>query len=1361
MKARPVPARRLVLPSPVTPKTPAICWQCLRDDLLLDRIQCQTRKYHPTRRKDVSPFGAAVSAAQTLFKGLPKAPPGISVDPLRMVGKELKFLTKNIRQLLGSGHPTLDKVAKYYTRSEGKHMRPLLVLLMSQATALTPRQGRAAPTGSVPVNDPISSPSILADTNPDLHPITSSSAEAKYDFVGDENILPSQRRLAEITELIHTASLLHDDVIDNAVTRRSFNSANIQFGNKMAVLAGDFLLGRASVALARLRDPEVTELLATVIANLVEGEFMQLKNTAEDEKNPVFTDETISYYLQKTYLKTASLISKSCRAAALLGNSTPEVVESAYSYGRNLGLAFQLVDDMLDYTVSGVELGKPAGADLELGLATAPLLFAWKQNPELGPLVGRKFSKEGDVQKARELVYRSNGVEQTRALAQEYADKARSDRLAPPMGLLGSFLFIYCLGGLTFFPLLLLLFLLYSYLILPPPPPPPSPEHASESVRAAIRRSNDDQYSLKSGTDELAEKFHRTHETDVAAGYFAVCREYVPGGVNGKPPERTTPAGEVIAAESPSVYQTMYRSLFDRKQTPTIEPVKNTAKNGKRGRNVFYIVLRHGHLMLYDDVNQVEVRYVISLAHHDVSIYGGEEGEILEGELWLKRNAISLSRRLDSLGDLGGPTPPFFLFSENLSEKEDFYFAMLQNQAKLGNPPDAPPKQQGFDVKHIVTLVQRLHSSEEQLQTRWINAVLGRLFLALYRTPEMEEFVRKKIVKKISRVNKPNFISKLGLQRIDMGNGAPFIINPRLKDLTVDGNCCVETDVQYTGNFRVEISATVRIDLGQRFKAREVDIVLAVVLKKLEGHMLIRFKPPPSNRAWISFESMPNMVMDIEPIVSSKQITYGIILRTIESKIREMVAESIVQPFWDDVPFLDTLSQRFRGGIWERDISKPESPVDIPDESESRPQGPEGERDESISVLKTKDDRTMSAPALAESLPIPVKSRKGSKRSSVDLDKGTSTGLSTSPGKMGTSPPRAIRSQTFSHAADPVVTADHGKMDRALSDYKREDQSHATSAMIEISNRSLPASPNKTPNSSPPTDGPGIMETAFVSREPSISESIGSGKASPTRPSSAHTSDSSLNKRSTVGSLSSSFGSNKARRRSTLETLTRSINSSTAAENKPQASLSLSSATSMAKKWGWNVFGKGDSNTQGPSRPAGTPEEPIGRGHPFPPPGTPLPTPAKVNRKKNSVSLPKRKPVPPPHFTENEVLKENQTKPHSKSPLPRRKPVLGLANGASQSDEVLVVQAPPYDSAPNSPVDFAPNPAVEPRAQSHSSLTWMTRGDTEARSSLNIESKRDDASDQHSTARCRDIEATGLRILSSANEPVAREEVQP
>lgn len=164
------------------------------------------------------------------------------------------------------------------------------------------------------------------------------------------------------------------------------------------------------------------------------------------------------------------------------------------------------------------------------------------------------------------------------------------------MGSLGGFLFVYLLGGLTFVPLVLSLVCLFFYLTLPPAGPS-SPAGTSRDAPSArpLSRSTDDQYSLKSGTDELAEKFQRSHDTDVAAGYFAVCREYVPGGVNGKPPERTTPAGEVIATESPSVYQAMYRSLFDRKQSPTIDPGKNHAKNAKnpkRARNVFYIVLR-------------------------------------------------------------------------------------------------------------------------------------------------------------------------------------------------------------------------------------------------------------------------------------------------------------------------------------------------------------------------------------------------------------------------------------------------------------------------------------------------------------------------------------------------------------------------------------------------------------------------------------------------------------------------------------------------------------------------------------------------------------------------------------------------
>lgn len=299
--------------------------------------------------------------------------------------------------------------------------------------------------------------------------------------------------------------------------------------------------------------------------------------------------------------------------------------------------------------------------------------------------------------------------------------------------------------------------------------------------------------------------------------------------------------------------------------------------------------------MLYDDVEQLEVRYVISLEHHDVSVYNGTAEVIPEKELWVKRNAIRLTRRPISDG-IGALSLPFYLFSENMSEKEDFYFALLKNLEKNPGPGEAPPSPQHFDVKNIVALVQKLHSSEEHLQTRWLNGLMGRLFLAMYKRPEMEAFVRTRLTNKISRVKKPNFITKLALQRIVTGESAPYITNPRLKDLTVNGDCMVEADIQYNGKFRIEIAATARIDLGKRFGAKEVELVLAVLCNKIEGHVLIKIKPPPSNRLWFTFETMPKIDMTIEPIVSSRQITYSIILRAIESRIREVIAESLVLP---------------------------------------------------------------------------------------------------------------------------------------------------------------------------------------------------------------------------------------------------------------------------------------------------------------------------------------------------------------------------------------------------------------------------------------------------------------------------------
>ena len=164
------------------------------------------------------------------------------------------------------------------------------------------------------------------------------------------------------------------------------------------------------------------------------------------------------------------------------------------------------------------------------------------------------------------------------------------------MGPFTWFLFVYVLGGLTFIPLTILAVLVHAHYTLPLHK---SAREPPEDDPAEIRRDGDEKIAFKTGTDTLAEQFQRRHESDVAAGYFAVCREYVPGGVNGKPPEKLVPAGDVTTQESPSIYQNMYRSIFDRSQKPTIEPNKDAAgKSVRKANNVFYVVLRYAcHLM--------------------------------------------------------------------------------------------------------------------------------------------------------------------------------------------------------------------------------------------------------------------------------------------------------------------------------------------------------------------------------------------------------------------------------------------------------------------------------------------------------------------------------------------------------------------------------------------------------------------------------------------------------------------------------------------------------------------------------------------------------------------------------------------
>ncbi|OQR92468.1 hypothetical protein THRCLA_08695 [Thraustotheca clavata] len=294
-------------------------------------------------------------------------------DPFELIKDKIVSVSESIKTILGSDHPVLEAVAKYFFENDGgKKIRPTMILLLSQA------------------------------------------AEAARDVDNTdksiEYISASQQRLAEITEMIHTASLLHDDVIDEADTRRGMKSVNKVFGSKLSILAGDFLLARSSICLARLRSLEAVELMSTAIEHLVKGEVMQMRHA---DKNGQITP--FEYYLRKNYYKTGSLMANSCRAALVLGEHSSEVCELGFAYGRHLGLAFQLIDDVLDY--KGENTGKPMLADLKAGLATAPVLLAQEEFPVLKDLVARKFSNSGDIELAAELVEKSVGLQKSKDLA--------------------------------------------------------------------------------------------------------------------------------------------------------------------------------------------------------------------------------------------------------------------------------------------------------------------------------------------------------------------------------------------------------------------------------------------------------------------------------------------------------------------------------------------------------------------------------------------------------------------------------------------------------------------------------------------------------------------------------------------------------------------------------------------------------------------------------------------------------------------------------------------------------------------------------------------------------------------------------
>ena len=319
----------------------------------------------------------------------PQQLPSTTTDPYASLAPELTRLRHTLLHLLGSSHPSLTQIAEYYFLHPSKQLRPLLVLLFARATNGLGADWRVkrwhadcegAGGRAEELDMPLTRADVLNDWNPNMPdhtasfnvtfnlrapqrpvppPLPKPVLEERVPMVVGQ-ILPTQTRLAQIVEMIHVASLLHDDVLDDSPLRRGAPSAHVKYGNKLSVLAGDFLLGRASASLSRLGDSEVVELIASVIANLVEGEILQIKDVHGDQLRAMdavsqepprssmdsgrVRQEDWSMYLKKSYLKTASLMAKGARAAVILGGVREGEVwkEVAYAYGRNIGIAFQV-----------------------------------------------------------------------------------------------------------------------------------------------------------------------------------------------------------------------------------------------------------------------------------------------------------------------------------------------------------------------------------------------------------------------------------------------------------------------------------------------------------------------------------------------------------------------------------------------------------------------------------------------------------------------------------------------------------------------------------------------------------------------------------------------------------------------------------------------------------------------------------------------------------------------------------------------------------------------------------------------------------------------------------------------------------
>lgn len=241
---------------------------------------------------------------------------------------------------------------------------------------------------------------------------------AKSQSCDVEKIMP----MAVAIELIHMATLVHDDVIDNAATRRGKPTASSCWGNHSSVLIGDFLFAKAFSLVANKVNNQMLKVLTDVICSMCEGEINQNRST-------FCADQNESDYLGRIAQKTADFIAASCELGGLAINLSQEETQALRDYGYSLGMAFQITDDILDITASSEQIGKPVGNDLRQGIVTLPVIYALEHSAhrdELRELVQNKSMTEEQIKRGLEIIHQTDSIEYSYSRVADYLKRARS-----------------------------------------------------------------------------------------------------------------------------------------------------------------------------------------------------------------------------------------------------------------------------------------------------------------------------------------------------------------------------------------------------------------------------------------------------------------------------------------------------------------------------------------------------------------------------------------------------------------------------------------------------------------------------------------------------------------------------------------------------------------------------------------------------------------------------------------------------------------------------------------------------------------------------------------------------------------------